>query len=1188
MAVTCDYYTNNPYACSSLPQTKNLYASNAMGELKDTSSHDSGSVTNISVNDELYIHQNDTSNNFTLATQKLNGDNYNEWKRSAEIFHSAKNKLGFVTGMCARPSTDSPQLASWDRCNNLVISWILHSVESDIRRSILYFPTAKEIWNDLKERFAQSSIPRKFQVHKIISSLSQGNTNVATYYTQLKTAWDEYMLLLAIPACSCGSNTAFMAILQEQQIMQFLMGLNDAYMLIRGNILMQSPLPSLSECYRLIIQEESQRNNTITNSKGVVFGLAPNGRRSKFFCTFCNVWGHSNDRCYKNNSSTQEKHQVANSVQATVNEPHTNNSSTSSDPSTFTKEQMNQFAAMLAQHNLNPQNGSSSDLSTAFMAGKRFCFLSTDLNNPWIIDSGATDHMTPHLFMFSEYTVVHKPSFIEMPNGQKARVHHVGSIRLNDNVILDHVLHVPDFQFNLLSVYKLLLQYSASLTFTLTSYLLQVPLMEHPLARMHRLSFPFSTIKSSSIFELIHVDLWGPYSRPTHNGFKYFLTIVDDFSRTTWTHLLATKSAAFSTLIAFVAYIENQLYFFPLPVDDPSHNFIPTVTTPSIPPDPIPSTSFHDSPLHDDPNSTTSDSSTQIPSEPVHASAPDPIFVRRSSRTPVQPSHLKDYVCPKNTTPKHWCNLVSYSSLPTSHHAFLVHNSRHTEPCYYNEASKHPHWVHAMNIEIDALQANNTWEVCDLPLGKKALGNHWVYKVKLKSDGSLERYKGRLVVQGNHQCAGVDFFDTFSPVIKMATVRSILALAASKRWKIHQMDVNNAFLHGDLSEEVYMRMPPGIPNPEHKVCRLHKSLYGLKQASRQWFQKLSRALQDQGFMQSKNDYNLFIKKVNSQLTIFAVYVDDILVTGSDATSVSQLKDFLHREFTIKDLGSLHYFLGIEVIYLDTGFVLTQRKFTQELLHEFDVSDAKPTVTPLPQNIKFSDPCSPYLKDPSRYRSLIGKLNFLTHTRPDLAFAVQTMSQFMQHPQQIHMEGVNHLLRYLKGTSGQGILLNGSTQLSLHAYSDSDWAACPISRRSVTGYVILLSGSPISWKSKKQSTISRSSFEAEYRAMANAASELTWLIRLFEELGITDLKPVTLHCDNQSALHIAKNPVFHERTKHIELDCHFTREKVMEGLIELSYLTTQNQLADVLTKILPSSQFQQLLSKLGMSSSHPPS
>ena len=215
--------------------------------------------------------------------------------------------------------------------------------------------------------------------------------------------------------------------------------------------------------------------------------------------------------------------------------------------------------------------------------------------------------------------------------------------------------------------------------------------------------------------------------------------------------------------------------------------------------------------------------------------------------------------------------------------------------------------------------------------------------------------------------------------------------------------------------------------------------------------------------------------------------------------------------------------------------------------------------------------------------MVGKLNFLTNTRPDLAYTVQFLSQFMQNPRIPHALALQHTLNYVHTTSSQGIIIKGSDQLHLQAYSDSEWASCPISRRSITGYILLLGSSPISWKSKKQGTVSRSSSEAEYRAMASAASEVTWLVRLLEELQLTSLKPVLLHCDNISAIHIAKNPVFHERTKHIDIDCHFTRDKVIEGLLQLTYLPTKNQLADVLTKIFPSQQHYQLMNKLGMSS-----
>lgn len=272
---------------------------------------------------------------------------------------------------------------------------------------------------------------------------------------------------------------------------------------------------------------------------------------------------------------------------------------------------------------------------------------------------------------------------------------------------------------------------------------------------------------------------------------------------------------------------------------------------------------------------------------------------------------------------------------------------------------------------------------------------------------------------------------------------------------------------------------------------------------------------------------------------------------------------------------------MEIGYTSDGIILSQAKFTKELLTDNGISQFKSVATPLPLNLKLqTDDSHPYA-DPELYRSLVGKLNFLTNTRPDLSYSVQTLSQFMQHPSVSHFSALQHLLNYVHSTAGQGIFLKAGDQLTLQAYSDSDWGACLDTRRSVTGYLLLLGSSPISWKSKKQSNVSKSSSEAEYKAMYAAASEITWLVRLLEELDVTNLKPVTLNCDNQSAMYIAQNPVFHERTKHIAIDCHFTREKVLEGLLHLSYVPTQEQLADSLTKIVPSPQFNYLKSKLGM-------
>jgi len=285
---------------------------------------------------------------------------------------------------------------------------------------------------------------------------------------------------------------------------------------------------------------------------------------------------------------------------------------------------------------------------------------------------------------------------------------------------------------------------------------------------------------------------------------------------------------------------------------------------------------------------------------------------------------------------------------------------------------------------------------------------------------------------------------------------------------------------------------------------------------------------------------------------------------------------------------LHYFLGLEVSHTSQGVILSQQKFSKELLKDCGYTFKRPASFPLPLNCKLLPDEGQLLADPTSYRTLAGKLNFLTHTRLDLCFSVQYLSQFLQNPRIPHFEALLHTLSYIQGTLTPGILLKASNHLSLQAFSDSDWAACPTTRRSVTGYLVLLGNSPISWKSKKQGTVSRSSSEAEYRAMAQAASEITWIVRLLEELGVDNLIPVTLNCDNQLALHIAWNPMFLERTKHIEIDCHFTRDKVLEGLLQLNYMPTKFQLADILTKILPSPQFHDLLIKLGMVKTDPSS
>jgi len=313
----------------------------------------------------------------------------------------------------------------------------------------------------------------------------------------------------------------------------------------------------------------------------------------------------------------------------------------------------------------------------------------------------------------------------------------------------------------------------------------------------------------------------------------------------------------------------------------------------------------------------------------------------------------------------------------------------------------------------------------------------------------------------------------------------------------------------------------------------------------------------------------------------AVYVDDILLTGTDLEEIDSLKGFLHNKFKIKDLGKLHYFLGLEILYTDAGLLISQRKFVLDLLREYHCSEYSSLSSPLDATVKLKANEGKPISDPSTNRKLVGKLNFVTNTRLDIAYGVQHLSQFMQDPREPHMQAAYHMLRYLKKDPTLGLLMTSTDDYNVRAFCDSDWASCPYSRKSITGYIVLLGSSPISWKSKKQETISLSSAEAEYRSLRKVVGELVWLDRLFEELTVCRSGPFLVYCDSQSPLQIAWNPVFHERTKHIEIDCHFVRTKLQEGLISLHHIGTDHQLADILTKALTGIKHSVVLDKFGV-------
>jgi len=573
---------------------------------------------------------------------------------------------------------------------------------------------------------------------------------------------------------------------------------------------------------------------------------------------------------------------------------------------------------------------------------------------------------------------------------------------------------------------------------------------------------------------------------------------------------------------------------------------------------------------------------------------PEPELLGKGKRKKTQPVRLADYATTllhqphPSVTPYPLDNYVSSSQFSAAYQAYVFAISLGIEPKSYKEAILDENWRCAVSDEIVSLENLGTWTVEDLPPGKKALGCKWVFRLKYKSDGTLERHKARLVVLGNKQTEGIDYSETFAPVAKMVTVRAFLQQVASLDWEVHQMDVHNAFLHGDLDEEVYIKFPPGFGSDDNrKVCRLRKALYGLKQAPRCWFAKLTTALNDYGFIQDISDYSLFTMERNGIRLHILVYVDDLIITGSSLDVITKFKGYLSSCFYMKDLGILRYFLGIEVARSPAGIYLCQRKYAIDIITETGLLGVWPASHPLEQNHKLALAFGDTISDPSRYRRLVGRLIYLGTTHPELSYAIHMLSQFMSDPKADHMEAALRVVRYLKSSPGQGILLRSNTPLVLTGWCDSGFDSCPITQRSLTGWFIQLGGSPISWKTKKHDVVSRSSAEAEYRAMADTVSEFLWLRALLPALGISCNEPIMLYSDSLSAISLAANPVYHARTKHVGRDVHFVRDEIIRGTIATKHVSTTSQLADIMTKALGRREFDAFLLKLGICNLHTP-
>ena len=486
---------------------------------------------------------------------------------------------------------------------------------------------------------------------------------------------------------------------------------------------------------------------------------------------------------------------------------------------------------------------------------------------------------------------------------------------------------------------------------------------------------------------------------------------------------------------------------------------------------------------------------------------------------------------------------------------------------------------------------NKTWELVPLPSDRVTIKSRWLFKIKPGHNNVPERYKARLVAKGYTQREGIDYRDTYAPVVKHTALRVILSLVAALDLDMTQLDVKTAFLHGDLEEEIFMEQPEGFVSPgrEKDVCRLIKSLYGLKQAPRCWNNKFNNFLIKFGLTRSTSDSCIYYRRQGEEFTVVAIFVDDGLICSNEPESLSAILAHLRTEFEMTTSEANRY-LGLNIIRdrpLRQLFV-NQSHYIENILKRFNMTTCNPKSIPADPNARMSAEMAPKTENAVKemssvpYCEAIGSLMYLmVMTRPDIAFAVNQVSQCCQNPGPGHWNGVKRILAYLAGTSNHGLLFKKNDEGSLIGYCDADYAGDADKRRSTTGYIFLLYRGPVSWCSKRQSCTALSTTEAEFVAACEASKEATWLLRLLQELGIKENGPVPLMSDNQSAIRVVNNTEFHQRTKHIDVKYNYIRDQQSNGIVDVRYICTNQQLGDIFTKPLPIPRFLMLRDQIGV-------
>jgi hypothetical protein len=500
----------------------------------------------------------------------------------------------------------------------------------------------------------------------------------------------------------------------------------------------------------------------------------------------------------------------------------------------------------------------------------------------------------------------------------------------------------------------------------------------------------------------------------------------------------------------------------------------------------------------------------------------------------------------------------------------------------FEESVQKKKWAYAMIEEYQSIIKNDVWEIVPKPKNKDVVSSKWLYKIKHVSYGSIEKHKARFVARGFSQKEGIDYEETFAPVARYTSIRTIITLATKVKWKLHHMDVKKTFLNGVIEEEVSIEQPQGfeVEDRTTHAYRLKKDLYGLKQAPRAWYGIIDSFLMSLGFTKSKVDYNHYFKVMNDQQVIFLLYVDELFLTGEE-NLITDCKKKIVAEFEMKDLGLMHYFLGLQVWQSPKKIFLNQGKYAMEILKAFDMLECKSMNIPMETKVKLLVDTSSKLVDPTLYRQIIGLLMYLKNTRLDICFFVNTLSQYLVEPRCVHLVAAKHVMRYLKGMLDFGLCYNGDHYFILGGYTDSDYARSVTDRKSTSGCCSSLGSAMTSWQSRKQSSISLTATEAEYIPACSTSFEAIWLWKFLTGLFDLEMESSVILCDNQSCIKMTENPVFHDKSKNIEIWYPYIPDMVQRGVVNLQYVGTYEKVSNVLTKPLSRVKFEYFRDKLGI-------